>query len=205
LRDGCVWRVPGRKNPVALRAVFSCIPPGKKNPSQPTPNLIDMKLRLLTLSLISALTALPVLRAQEDAPKKMGPKEPQTELTGKMEKLSDAYRKLGRQIADATKNEDSLQQVAIIKEMAEAALKLEPVKKKDLPEADQAKFVDDFRAKMKDFVATVDKLDAALKANDNAAAAKLVDDLKTLRNDDHKAFQKQKKKKGKMEPKEDKG
>jgi soluble cytochrome b562 len=177
----------------------------EKNPSQPTPNLIDMKLRLLTLSLISALTALPVLRAQEDAPKKMGPKEPQTELTGKMEKLNDAYRKLGKQITDATKNEDSLQQVAIIKEMAAAALKLEPVKKKDLPEADQTKFVDDFHAKMKEFIATVDKLDAALKANDNAAAAKLVDDMKNLRNDDHKSFQKQKKKKGKMEPKEDKG
>lgn len=165
-----------------------------------------MKLRLLILSLVSTLIVLPVLRAQdEDGPKKMGPKEPPTELTGKMEKINDAYRKLGRQINDATKNEDSLQQVAIIKENAEAALKLEPVKKKDLPEADQAKFVADFQDKMHDFIATVDKLDAALKANDNAAAAKLVDDMKTMRNDNHKVFQKQKKKKGKMPEKDDKG
>ena len=164
-----------------------------------------MKFRLLTLSLISALIALPVLRAQDDAPKKKGPKEPQTELTGKMEKLSDAYRKLGREIKDPSKNEDSLQQVGIIKEMTAAALKLQPDKTKILPEADQAKFVADFQAKMKEFIATVDQLDAALKANDNVTAAKLVDDMKTMRNDDHKVFQKEKKKKGKMEPKDDKG
>src|SRR4051794_23641519 len=120
-----------------------------------------MKLRLLTLTLVSALVALPVLSAQ-DAPKKMAPKEDQTELGDKMEKLNNAYRKLGRQVSDATKNEDSLAQVAIIKESAMAALKLEPAKKKELPEADQAKFVADYQAKMKEFNATVDKLQAAL-------------------------------------------
>ena len=155
-----------------------------------------MKFRLLVVSLVSALLALPVVRAQEGGMKK-GPKEPQTELTDKMEKLSGAYRKLGRQINDASKNEDSLAQVAIIKEMANAALKLQPEKTKDLPAGDQAKFVADFQAKMKDFLATVDKLEAALKANDNATAAKLVDDMKNERNDDHKQFQKKKEKKKK--------
>ena len=153
-----------------------------------------MKLRFLIVSLLSALLALPALRAQDG---KMAPKEkePQTELGDKMEKLNGAYRKLGRQINDASKNADSLAQVAIIKESAAAAVKLEPAKKKDLPAADQAKFVADFQAKMKEFAETVDKLEAALKANDNVAAAKLVDDMKTERNDDHKQFQKKKEKK----------
>ena len=155
-----------------------------------------MKLRLLTLSLISALVALPILRAQE-GDKKMAPKEPTTELGDKMEKLNGAYRKLGKQAPDATMNADSLKQVAIIKEAAAAALKLEPAKKKDLPEAEQAKFVADYQAKMKEFIATVDKLEAAFKAGDNATAAKLVEDMKTERNDDHKAFQKKKEKKKK--------
>lgn len=153
-----------------------------------------MKLRLLTLTLVSALVALPVLSAQ-DAPKKMAPKEDQTELGDKMEKLNNAYRKLGREVSDATKNEDSLAQVAIIKASAQAALKLEPAKKKDLPEADQAKFLADYQAKMKEFNATVDKLEAALKAGDNATAAKIVDDMKTERNEGHKAFKKEEKKK----------
>jgi soluble cytochrome b562 len=179
-------------NPVALRAPISWIS-ARQNTSNT--NLKDMKLRLLTLTLISALVALPVLCAQEGGPKKMGPKEDQTELGDKMEKLNGAYRKLGKQISDATKNEDSLAQVAIIKESAEAALKLEPAKKKDLPEAEQAKFVADYQGKMKEFIAMVGKLETALKAGDNAAAAKLVDDMKLERNADHKQFQKKKEKK----------
>jgi hypothetical protein len=163
-----------------------------------------MKIRVPLFALICGLTALPVLRAQDAAPKRMPAKEDQTELGAKMEKISGAYRKLSKvdpttklaQAADPAKNDDSLAQVAIMKENAEAALKLEPVKKKDLPEADQAKFVADYQAKMKEFIASVGKLEAALKANDNATAAKLLDELKTERNDDHKAFEKQKKKKG---------
>jgi soluble cytochrome b562 len=155
-----------------------------------------MKLRLLTVTLLTALVALPLLRAQDgDMKKKMGPREPATELGDKMEKINDAYRKLGRMVGDAANNAESLKLAATIKEGAEAALKLEPAKKKDLPAADQAKFVADYQGKMKEFIATVDKLEAALKANDNATAAKLVDDMKNERNDDHKQFKKEKKKK----------
>lgn len=163
-----------------------------------------MKIRLLLIPLICAMTAFPVVRAQDAAPKKMPAKMDQTELGGKMEKISGAYRKLTKvdpasklaQIADPAKNEDSLKQVAIIEENAAAALKLDPAKKNDLPAADQAKFVADYQAKMKEFIATAGKLEAALKANDNAAAAKLVDEMKTERNDDHKSFEKEKKKRG---------
>ena len=153
-----------------------------------------MKLRLLVLTLISALVALPVLSAQ-DAPKKMGPKEDQTELGAKMEKLNSAYRKLPKLVADAAQKDEALKQVAIIKEQAEAALKLEPAKKKDLPEAEQAKFVADFQAKMKEFIALVGKLETAIKAGDTAAATALLDNMKTEQRADHKAFKKEEKKK----------
>ena len=99
-----------------------------------------------------------------------------------------------RQIADATKNEDSLKQVAIIKDATAAALKLEPAKEKDLPAADQAKFVADYQSKMKDFIATVGKLEDALKANDNVTAAAIVKDMKTQEDSDHSDFRKKKKK-----------
>ena len=155
-----------------------------------------MNIRLPILSIVCALVALPVLRAQEgEMKKKMGPKEPTTELTDRMEKLSGAYRKLPKLVADPAQNAEALAQVAIIKESVAAALKLEPEKTKTLPEADRAKFVADYQAKMKEFSATVDKLEAALKANDNATAAKLVDEMKTERNDDHKQFQKKKERK----------
>lgn len=155
-----------------------------------------MKIRLPLVSLLCALLAVPALFAQEgEMKKKMGPKEPNTPLTDQMEKIGGAYRKLGNLVKDPTKNAEALAQVAIIKEAAMAGLKFEPAKKADVPAADQAKFVADFQAKMKEFLATVDKLETALKANDSAAAAKLVDDMKTERNDDHKQFQKKKEKK----------
>jgi len=169
----------------APRADFVHFGPAK-TPAKLNPK--EMKLRLLTLTLISALVAMPVLRAQDN-------KEDTTELGDKMDKISGAFRKLGKQISDSSKNEDSLAQVAIIKDAATAASQMEPAKKKDLPPDAQAKFVADFQAKMKDFIATVDKLAAALKANDNTTAANILKDMKTMEDDDHKDFRKKKQKK----------
>ena len=127
--------------------------------------------------------------------KEKGPKEPTTPLTDQMEKIGGAYRKLGNLVKDPTKNADALAQVAIIKEATAASAKFEPAKKKDVPAADQAKFVADYQSELKDFSGLVDKLEAALKANDNATAQKLVDEMKEERNKDHKQFQKKKEKK----------
>ena len=147
-----------------------------------------MKIRLLTATLICALSFVLGVRAEEKA------KEDQTELGSKMEKIGGAYRKLGRQIEDATKNEDSLAQIAIIRENATAALKLEPAKKADVPAAEQAKFVADYQAKMKGFIADVAKLEAALKAGKNDEAATLIATLKQDQKEGHGEFQKKKKK-----------
>jgi cytochrome c556 len=152
-----------------------------------------MKIRLLLLTLACGLVAAPIVRA-EDGPPSGRQKEPQTELGDHMEKISGAYRALRRQVADPTKNEDSLKRVATIRENATAALKLEPAKKADIPADQQAKFVDDFHAKMKDFLADVDKLDAAFKSGNNEEAAKLLQVLNKDQKDGHTEFQKKKKK-----------
>lgn len=154
-----------------------------------------MKIRLPILALVSALALMPVLQAQDAMPKKMGPKEPQTELGDKMEKMQGAYRKLGRQIADATKNEDSLKLVAVMRENAEAALKLVPAFKAEQPADKQEKFMADYDAQMKSFIGDIGKLEAALKAGNNEEAANLLKTLKTDQTDGHKAFQKPRKKK----------
>jgi len=150
-----------------------------------------MKIRLLSALLICALSFAIGVRA-EDAKEK----EDQTELGSKMEKINGAYRKLGRQISDATKNDDSLKQIAIIKENADAAMKLEPALKAEKPAADQAKFVADYQAKMKGFIADVGKLETALKAGKNDEAATLMNTLKQDQKEGHTEFRKQQKKKG---------
>jgi soluble cytochrome b562 len=128
----------------------------------------------------------PVLRAAD---------EPETELGGKMEKISGAFRALRRQIKDSSKNADSLARLATMKQNAEAAVKLEPAKKDEIPSADQQKFVADYRAKMKDFIALIGKVEAALKANDNDGASKLVTEMGDAQKQGHKQFKKDDKKK----------
>jgi hypothetical protein len=63
-----------------------------------------MKNRLLLLITACALAIGPAVYAQ-DAKKD---DEPETELGKKMEKISGSWRAVKRQIADATKNEDTL-------------------------------------------------------------------------------------------------
>ena len=64
-----------------------------------------MKIRILLLSLICAAVTLPGVSAAEGKAKAAANDE--TELGAHMDKMSGAFRKLKRQIADATKNADS--------------------------------------------------------------------------------------------------
>jgi soluble cytochrome b562 len=155
-----------------------------------------MKIRILLATLLCALAAAPGIQAQE--PKAMPAagkeKEPSTPLEEQMGKMNDAFKKLrGGAVADATKNEASLAAVADIKAAATAALKLEPKTKAEKPAADQAKFVSDYQAKMKEFIGEVDKLAAALKAGNNEEATKIFATIGDLQKADHKEFRKQKK------------
>jgi soluble cytochrome b562 len=113
-----------------------------------------------------------------------------TPLGKEMKQMNRPFRALGRQITDASKNADSLQLVATMREAAEASLQYQPEKTADLPAADQAKFVADFHAGIKNLIADLDKLSAALKANDNGAAAAILQQIKDDQKHGHKEFKK---------------
>ena len=121
-------------------------------------------------------------------------KKPETELTKQMNKMNGAFRKLRRQAADATKNADSLEQVAILRKFTAAAAKLEPAKAATIPEGDRAKWVADYRAKMEEALVLIDKLEAALKAGENEEAGKIVADLYTHQRAGHKEYRAEEKK-----------
>ncbi len=143
-----------------------------------------MKIRLVIASLVCALAAGSFVHAAEA----------ETELGKKMEKMGGAFRALRRQIADSSKNADSLAKLATIKENAQAALKLEPAMKADKPAADQKKFMADYQADMKKFIGLVEKTEAALKAGNNAEAEKLCAQLGDAQKAGHKQFKKADKK-----------
>jgi len=144
-----------------------------------------MKIRLTLLTVVFALAAGLVARAADE----------ETELGGKMEKVGGAFRALGRQISDPAKNADSLARLATIRENLQAGLKLEPAKKAEIPAGEQKKFIADYQAEMKRFIELVNKVEAALKANDNAEAAKLVATMRTDQKKAHTQFKKDDKKK----------
>ncbi len=154
-----------------------------------------MKSRYLASSLLLALLAAPLAPAQDapaaaPAPAAPANKPKKTELAKDMDKINRAVRTLRKQINDASQNESSLALVATIHDAAVAADKETPAWTADQPQADQAKFVDDYHAKMKDFIGDVDKLTDALKAGDNAAAAKLFAGLGQDEKAGHKQFRK---------------
>lgn len=143
-----------------------------------------MKKRLLFLTAVVALVFGSAVHAQE----------PETELGSKMEKISSAWRSAKRQLADPAKNEDTLAKLATVKENMVASVDLEPELKKSKPAAEQAKFVADYRATMKQEIKKIDEIIALVKAGKNDEAAKLVGVVDQDQKDAHKQFKKAKKK-----------
>ena len=147
-----------------------------------------MKLRSLLQSALAAFAVLlPSIRAASTSPAPPAAEE-KTVLEKTMEGMGKASKALKKQIGDPAQNAASLDLVAAIRSGAEKALELTPAKASDLPEADRAKFVADYRDSMREFIAAVDKLAGALKAGDNTAASRLLKELGSLQHKDHKQY-----------------
>lgn len=111
-----------------------------------------------------------------------------TELDKVMEKLNGAMRRLGRQVNDPAKNADSLKDVTVALEQAELAKKHKPALTAE--KADKDKFVAEYVKQMDVLIADLGKLEAAFKANDNAAAKDLLKKINDHKKASHKEFQK---------------
>lgn len=141
-----------------------------------------MELRLRHLGALCALafTLSQPAFGQDNAEK--------TPLGKKMSAMNTAFKAIGRQIDDPSKNASTLEQLTIVETNAKAAIAMEPEKKTQIPAGDQAKFVADYKEGMKQFLVTVDKMRAALKAGKNAEAATILDTMKDQQRDSHKEF-----------------
>jgi hypothetical protein len=146
-----------------------------------------MKNRLLLLTAVCALAFGHAVQAQE--------KDVETELGGKMEKVSSAWRITKRQLAKPEMNADTLTKLATIKQNLEASLNLEPDLKKEKPAAEQAKFVADYKVKMKEMIAKIDEVAALVKAGKNEEAVALTKVIDKDQKDAHDTFKKKSKKK----------
>ncbi len=145
-----------------------------------------MKNRTLpfALALLIALPAASILPAQE----KRESKEPETELGKLMEKNNGTWRKLRKQAADPASNAASVELVATLREGMTKALTLKPAMADDVPAADREKFIASYQAGLKNFIAQLDKLGTAFKANDNPGAQEVIKKLGAMQKEDHKQF-----------------
>jgi len=154
-----------------------------------------MKLRLFALLLIPTLAL--VTRAADEKPATAPapgahPHKDTTELGEHMGKIGRAFRALSKTINDPAKNPESLKLVETIRTNAEAASNLKPAKLADIPADQQAKFLADYQEDMKQFIADVTSLETALKADNNAEAAKIAKKMKADMDEGHKEFRKKK-------------
>lgn len=114
--------------------------------------------------------------------------EPKTPLGKRMNAISTALKVIDRQIESADQNASTLKQFDIIETNVRESLNFEPEKKAQIPAADQAKFVADYKAGIQELLATVGKAKAALKAGNNKEAAAMVDEMKSIQRKNHREF-----------------
>lgn len=139
----------------------------------------------ILMSLLMA-TAASAQGSSEQTPPES--KKPPTELGQWMDQMSDAFRKLRRQVALPEQNAASRELVAQMIDGAEHARELKPEKLAEIPESEHEKFLAGFHEQMGKLLADLRQLDAALAAGDNAAAEGLVRELRGVQRDGHKAY-----------------
>ncbi|MEI6738679.1 MAG: cytochrome b562 [Gemmatimonadaceae bacterium] len=141
---------------------------------------MHFRIRQFGAACVLALAMSSVAHAQQD--------EEKTPLGKKMSAMNTAFKAVGRQLDDASKNANTLEQLAVIETNAKAALALEPEKKAKVPAAEQAKFMSGYQAGMKELIATVQKLQASIKAGKNTDAVAIYDEMKNQQRDGHKEY-----------------
>ncbi|MBC8089069.1 MAG: hypothetical protein H7Z40_17535 [Phycisphaerae bacterium] len=135
--------------------------------------------RFMAGAIALALAPLSV-HAQEAAPK--------TPLALRMAQMDTAFRALRPQVADAAKNDSSIKLVTKMETNAKAALAFEPTKKTQVAADSQPAFAEGYQRELKVMVGMLERLNVALKANNNTGAAALVDSMAAQQRASHMVY-----------------
>lgn len=153
------------------------------------------KLSSLTLSLIAAIflsggLCLPrVVAAQDKEDEKTKEvKDLDTELAKQMETIDEAIKKLRRTLRKAESNKESLEWIEKMEKAAIKSKDLTPAMAAKVPEADRAKFVENFKKDMDVFIKSVGEMKAAVKDGKNDKAQEVYKTLKTQEDKGHEKY-----------------
>ena len=132
-------------------------------------------LALVAIALLLAPAA--AVRADED-----------TELAKQMEVIEKGMKKLKKSLKSADENAASAATVADIKKAAVASKDLIPALAAKKPEGERAAFTAAYKKDMEAFIAEVDKLDEAVKANKNEEALAVLKKLGEAEDKGHEKY-----------------
>jgi soluble cytochrome b562 len=141
---------------------------------------MHLRFRHLGTMLVLALCISRAVSAQTD--------EEKTPLGMRMSAMNGALKLITAQVADPSLNASTLEQVGILKSNATEAMTFRPEKTGQMPDAEQERFLLDFRAGISLLLITVDSLKVAVESGRNTDAARIVDAMKQQQREKHSVF-----------------
>ena len=107
------------------------------------------------------------------------------------DRVSKALKAVSRAAKEGNVPKDLAAKVDDAKKATEAALKFEPAKTAEIPAAEKAKFLADYKASMEETIKTLGELKAAIEAGKTEDVTKTLEKLNAQKKDGHKKFQKE--------------
>jgi soluble cytochrome b562 len=117
--------------------------------------------------------------------------ETETPLEKQMDKANKSLKAIERAAKAGTVGKDLAAKADEAKAAFQEAAKLEPAKAADVPAADKAKFVADYKASMEATIKTVDELKTAIDGGKVDEVLKVYAKLTGQKKEGHKAFKKE--------------
>ena len=105
-----------------------------------------------------------------------------------MERMNKAYKILKKQVADPSKKEANLEAISSLKKNAADSAGGVPEKIESIPQADRAKFIEQYKAAISELVGQIEKLEKALREDRFQDAQKELDEIGKLKREGHSAF-----------------
>ena len=112
----------------------------------------------------------------------------ETPLAKNMSAMNKSLRTLKRQLADTSKKDDNVALLEKIKANLADAIKLEPKKTKEVPEAEKTAYIEKFKKQITDLKKTFEDIETAVKAGKSDEAKALFDKLAEQKEKGHKDF-----------------
>ena len=111
-----------------------------------------------------------------------------TPLAKNMSAMNKNLRMLKRQLGDTSKKDENVALLGKMKSSLDEAIKLEPKKTKDIPEAEKTAYIEKFKKQITDLKKTFEDIETAVKAGKVDDAKTLFDKLAEQKEKGHKDF-----------------